>query len=173
MVRVARILKDFRETGALNSLIALWGFVDETSFLTKAGAVGVLYRLQGVDFECLDHPQRQTIVHGFEQALRQLDESFRVYQYLIKRPAAVVTAAPHAHPVVEEALRRRTAHFAANATPSSSSSCTWRCSTRAPSRGPPGRVVSVRSPRHPPPRSASTCRCGPSRRSWPTSSPAR
>jgi len=113
MVRVARILKDFRETGALNSLIALWGFVDETTFLTKAGAVGVLYRLQGVDFECLDHPQRQAIVHGFEQALRQLDESFRVYQYLIKRPAAVVTAAPHAHPVVEEALRRRTAHFAA------------------------------------------------------------
>src|SRR5258708_19498844 len=113
MVRVGRILKDFRETGALNSLIALWGFVDETTFLTKAGSVGVLYRLQGVDFECLDHPQRQAIVHGFEQALRQLDESFRVYQYLIKRPAPVVTAAPHAHPVVEEALRRRTAHFAA------------------------------------------------------------
>ena len=113
MVRVGRILKDFRETGALNSLIALWGFVDETAFLTKAGAVGVLYRLQGVDFECLDHPQRQAIVHGFEQALRQLDESFRVYQYLIKRPAPVVTAAPHAHPVVDEALRRRTAHFAA------------------------------------------------------------
>ena len=96
MVRVARILKDFRETGALNSLIALWGFVDGRTFLTKAGAVGVLYRLQGVDFECLDHPQRQAIVHGFEQALRQLDESFRVYQYLIKRPAPVVTAAPHA-----------------------------------------------------------------------------
>ena len=91
MVRVSRILKDFRETGALNSLIALWGFVDDTTFLTKAGAVGVLYRLQGVDFECLDHPQRQAIVHGFEQALRQLDESFRVYQYLIKRPAPVVT----------------------------------------------------------------------------------
>ena len=104
MVRVARILKDFRETGALNSLIALWGFVDETTFLTKAGAVGVLYRLQGVDFECLDHPQRQAIVHGLEQALRQLDESFRVYQYLIKRPAPVVAAAPHPHPVVEEAV---------------------------------------------------------------------
>ena len=98
MVRVARILKDFRETGALNSLIALWGFVDETTFLTKAGAVGVLYRLQGVDFECLDHPQRQAIVHGFEQALRQLDESFRVYQYVLKRPAPVVTAAAHPPP---------------------------------------------------------------------------
>src|ERR1700693_214810 len=113
MVRVSRILKDYRETGALNSLIALWGFVDDTTFLTKAGAVGVLYRLQGVDFECLDHPQRQAIAHRFEQALRQLDESFRVYQYVLKRRAPVVTAAAHPHPVVDEALRRRTAHFAA------------------------------------------------------------
>src|SRR5450631_1925803 len=112
MVRLRRLLKDFRETGALNSLIALWGFVDETTFLTKAGAVGVLYRLQGVDFECLDHPQRQAIAHRFEQALRQLDESFRIYQYVLKRPAPVVTAAAHPHPVVDEALRRRTAHFA-------------------------------------------------------------
>jgi type IV secretion system protein VirB4 len=115
MVRISRILKDFRDTGALNSLIALWGFVDETTFLTKAGAVGVLYRMQGVDFECLDHAQRRTVAQRFEQALRQLDESFRVYQYALKRTAPVVTAAPHAHPVVDEALRRRTTYFAAKA----------------------------------------------------------
>src|SRR5262245_6978253 len=115
MVRVSQILKDFRETGALNSLIALWGFVDETTFLTKAGAVGVLYRLHGVDFECLDHPQRQAVAHRFEQALRQLDESFRVYQYVIKRPAPAVTAAEHPHPIVNEALVRRTAYLAAKA----------------------------------------------------------
>src|SRR5665213_3077520 len=113
MVRLRRILKDFRETGALNSLIALWGFVDDTTFLTKAGAVGVVYRLEGVDFECLDHPQRQVIAHRFEQALRQLDESSRVSQYRLARPAPVVTAAPHAQPVVHEALTRRTAQFAA------------------------------------------------------------
>ena len=46
----------------MNSLLALWGFVDETTFLTKAGHVGVVYRLQGVDYECLDHPQRRAIV---------------------------------------------------------------------------------------------------------------
>ena len=38
MVSVSRILKDYREAGSVNSLIALWGFVDETTFLTKAGA---------------------------------------------------------------------------------------------------------------------------------------
>src|SRR5260370_893405 len=42
MVRVSRILKDYRETDALNSLIALCGFVDDTTFLTKAGAVRVV-----------------------------------------------------------------------------------------------------------------------------------
>jgi type IV secretion system protein VirB4 len=112
MVRIDRILKDYRETGALNSLIALWGFVDDTTFLTKAGAVGVMYRLQGVDFECLDHAQRQAIALRFEQALRQLDESFRVYQYVLKRPAPGVTTAPHPNPVVNQALTRRAAYFA-------------------------------------------------------------
>lgn len=111
MVRVSRVLKDYRETGALHGLIALWGFIDDCTFLTKSGAVGVVYRLQGVDFECLDHPQRQAAAHDFEQALRQLDESFRVYQYLMKHPAAPIVAAPHPHPVVHEALKRRTAYF--------------------------------------------------------------
>src|SRR5689334_5656832 len=113
MVRIRRILKDFGETGALHSLIALWGFVDDHTFLTKAGALGVLYRVKGVDVECLDHSQRQALAHRFEQALRQLDESFRVYQYVLKRPAAPIIAAPHAHPVVQEALTRRTAYLAA------------------------------------------------------------
>ena len=29
MVRLARILRDYRESGSLNTLLALWGFVDE------------------------------------------------------------------------------------------------------------------------------------------------
>ena len=42
MVRLGRILRDYRDTGAINGLLALWGFVDETTFLTKAGHVGVV-----------------------------------------------------------------------------------------------------------------------------------
>lgn len=53
MLRIRRILRDYENAGSLNSLIALWGFVDECTFLTKAGHVGVVYRLAGVDFECL------------------------------------------------------------------------------------------------------------------------
>jgi type IV secretory pathway VirB4 component len=78
MVKMRRILRDSGDAGSLHSLLALWGFVDDTAFLTKAGALGVVFRLEGVDYECLDHPERQAIAHRFEQALRQVDESFRV-----------------------------------------------------------------------------------------------
>ena len=44
VVRLGRILRDYREAGSVNSLLALWGFVDDTTFLTKAGDVGVVYR---------------------------------------------------------------------------------------------------------------------------------
>ena len=88
MVTLGRILKDYRDTGSLASALALWGFVDEHTFLTKAGAVGVVYRIAGADVECLDHPERQAVARRFEQALRQLDETCRLYEYLIKRPAA-------------------------------------------------------------------------------------
>lgn len=115
MVKIRRILRDYQEAGSLTELLALWGFVDDAAFLTKAGALGLVFRLEGVDYECLDHPERQAIAHRFEQALRQLDESFRVYQYVIKWPAPPIVAAPNGHPVVHEALQRRAAYFAGKA----------------------------------------------------------
>ena len=107
MVRLGRILRDYRDTGAINGLLALWGFVDETTFLTKAGHVGVVYRLQGIDYEGLTHGQRGVLVHRFEAALRLLDERCRLYQYLIKRQADPFTAAECPQPVANEAIQRR------------------------------------------------------------------
>lgn len=49
MVSLRRILQDYEDAGSVNGLLALWGFVDDATFLTKAGHVGVVYRLQGVD----------------------------------------------------------------------------------------------------------------------------
>jgi type IV secretion system protein VirB4 len=111
MVNVARILKDHREAGTVSGLLTLWGFVDDHAFLTKAGALGVVYRLEGADYECLDHVDRRAISHRFERALRQLDESFRVYQYLIKRHADTIQSRRHSHPVVETALSNRAAYL--------------------------------------------------------------
>ena len=92
MVRLGRILRDYQDAGSVNGLLALWGFVDETTFLTKAGHVGVVYRIRGVDYEGLSHPQRQSLAHRFEAGLRLLDEHCRVYQYLLKRTVAPFVA---------------------------------------------------------------------------------
>src|SRR6266851_897441 len=71
MVRLARILRDYQDAGNLNGLLALWGFVDDTAFVTKAGHLGVAYRLRGVDVEGLTHAQRHALVHRFEAAIQQ------------------------------------------------------------------------------------------------------
>ena len=115
MLTLRRILKDYEAAGSFSSLLALWGFIDDHTFLTKAGALGLVYRLAGVDDECLDPGDRHAIAHRLEQALRQLDESFRVYQYLLKRPIAPLAEETHPHAVVREALERRTAYLNAKA----------------------------------------------------------
>src|SRR6185295_5029302 len=42
VLSVKRILRDYEDAGSVNSLISLWGFVDDAAFLTKAGHVGVV-----------------------------------------------------------------------------------------------------------------------------------
>ena len=90
MMRVGRILRDYSEAGAINAQIALWGFVDDETFLTKAGHVGLVYRIHGQDAEGLTHDQRRQLVHQMEAALRLLDERCRVYQYVLRQEAAGV-----------------------------------------------------------------------------------
>jgi type IV secretion/conjugal transfer VirB4 family ATPase len=111
VVSVGRILRDYRDAGSVNALLALWGFVDETTFLTKAGHVGVVFRIRGVDYEGVSHPQRQALTHRFEAALRLLDDRCRVYQYLLKRTVAPFVAAPCAQPIANEAIQRRAAYL--------------------------------------------------------------
>jgi hypothetical protein len=42
------------------------GFVDESTFLTKAGDVGVVFEMKGPDATALTHEERQRITHQFE-----------------------------------------------------------------------------------------------------------
>ena len=111
MVKLRRILRDYREAGSVNGLLALWGFVDEETFITKAGHVGVVYRLRGVDYEGLTHAKRAALVHQFEAALRLLDEKCRLHQYLLKRTIEPIVAAPCAQPIAHEAIQRRAAYL--------------------------------------------------------------
>ena len=107
MMRVGRILRDYTEAGAVNTQIALWGFVDEHTFLTKAGHVGLVYRLRGRDAEGLTHDQRRAFCHQMEAALRLLDDRWRLYQYVLKTEARSFVAPTCSRPVAQEALARR------------------------------------------------------------------
>jgi len=111
VVSVARILRDYKDAGSLNELLALWGFVDDSAFLTKAGHVGLVYRVQGIDYEGLTHQQRQALVHRVEAGLRLLDEHCRLYQYVIKRSIEPIVSAPCQQPIAHEAIQRRAAYL--------------------------------------------------------------
>ena len=111
MLKLRRILRDYKEADSLNSLLAPWAFVDDQTFLPKAGPVGLAYRLAGADYECLEHAQRRDIVHRFEAALRLFDEQFRVYQYLCKRRIKPIEAARCTNRLVDEAVQRHVRHL--------------------------------------------------------------
>ena len=111
MVRLARILRDYSDAGGVNTLLPLWGFVDGETFMTKAGHVGLVYSLRGIDVDGLTQAQRRALTHRMEAALRQLDERCRVYQYLVKRTVDPFVAPICAEPVAQEALSRRTAYL--------------------------------------------------------------
>ena len=110
-MRLARIFRDYQDAGSVNSLLAIWGFADDVTFLTKAGHVGICYRLKGVDYEGLPLGQRRSLVHRFEAALRLLDERCRVYQYLVKRPIDRIEPSSCASPVANDAIQRRAAYL--------------------------------------------------------------
>jgi type IV secretion/conjugal transfer VirB4 family ATPase len=111
MVSIARILRDYQDAGSLNSLLAVWGFVDDTTFLTKAGDVGVVYQIRGIDCEGLTHAQRHALTRRFEAALRLLDEDCRVYQYVVKRRVDPLVAARCGQPIANEAIQQRAAYL--------------------------------------------------------------
>jgi type IV secretion/conjugal transfer VirB4 family ATPase len=106
-----RLLRDYGEAGAVNTLLAPWGFVDDETFLTKRGHVGIVYALRGVDGEALPHPQRRALTHRFEAALRVLDEHCRVSQYVIKQAVPPFAASDCSRPVANDAIQRRVAYL--------------------------------------------------------------
>ena len=116
MVKVSRLLKDYADAGALNDRLAVWGFVDPVTFLTKAGAVGVMFRLDGVDDACLDHAERagRRRADSSRRSGSSTSRSACISTWSSGRPV-VPARRPHANPVVHEALERRAAYFAAKA----------------------------------------------------------
>jgi type IV secretion system protein TrbE len=116
MVKLSQIVKDYRDSGAVNSFVNLFGFIDDQVFLTKGGEVGVVLKVGGRDYECLDNVELNEITRRFEACVRSFDPSFRIYQYLVKRDSARIPRSPdYEDPVVREAVAGRAEYLESKA----------------------------------------------------------
>jgi len=112
MLRLDRVLKSWKESGALNSQINLYGFWNEHTFITKSGDLGIVFQLQGVDYESLDQAAQEYTVKRLEAALKIFGPGFHVYQYLFKTNRPTVPFQDYADPVVRAAVDQRKQFFA-------------------------------------------------------------
>ena len=113
MLRIDRLIKPWKEAAALSDHINLFGFWNERTFLTKSGDLGMVLRVQGVDYESLDRDEQEYAVKRLEAALKSFGSGFHIYQYLIKASRPEIPFAHYDDPVVEAAVEQRRSFFAA------------------------------------------------------------
>jgi type IV secretion/conjugal transfer VirB4 family ATPase len=111
MFRLRHALKHSREAGSLNERINLFGFIDDHTFLTKSGDVGVALAVRGVDYECLDANGIDNFTKRLESAFKTLDDRCRIYQYLFKRNAPDLPHQTYSNPIVSAAIESRIAYL--------------------------------------------------------------
>jgi type IV secretion system protein VirB4 len=113
MLRLNKVLKPWKESAALNDHINLYGFWNETAFLTKSGDLGMVLSFPGVDYESLDRSEQEYAVKRLEAALKAFGPGFHVYQYLFKANRPDIPFAKYDDPIVEAAIEQRRKFFAA------------------------------------------------------------
>jgi type IV secretion system protein VirB4 len=113
MLRLDRIIKPWKEAASLNDNINLYGFWNETTFLTKSGDVGMVLGVPGMDYESLDSGSQEYAVKRLEAALKSFGPGFRVYQYLFKSNRPEIPFESYDDPVVQTEVNHRRGFFAA------------------------------------------------------------
>jgi len=111
MFRTDRAIRPWKESAALNAHINLYGFWNQTAFLTKSGDLGMVLRVPGVDYESLDSGEQEYAVKRLESALKAFGPGFHVYQYLFKRNRPEIPFASYDDPIVETANDQRRQFF--------------------------------------------------------------
>lgn len=111
MLRLAKIIKPWKEAGSLNSNINLYGFWDDTTFLTKSGDLGMVLKVCGVDFESLDQAGQEFAVKRLESALKSFGPGFHIYQYLFKTNRPEMPFAHYGDPLIDAAIDQRRNFF--------------------------------------------------------------
>src|SRR6266702_1164848 len=113
MLRLDKVIKPWKESAALNDHVNLYGFWNETAFLTKSGDLGMILSVPGVDYESLDRSQQEYAVKRLEAALKAFSPGFHVYQYLFKSNRPDIPFAKYDDPIVEAAIDQRRKFFEA------------------------------------------------------------
>jgi type IV secretory pathway VirB4 component len=112
MLSMARVLKPWHESGALNAQINLYGFWNNEAFLTKSGDLGFVLRVRGVDYESLDQAAQEYAVKRLEAALKIFGPGFHIYQYLFKTNRPEIPFRAYDDPVIQAAVDQRKQFFA-------------------------------------------------------------
>jgi type IV secretion/conjugal transfer VirB4 family ATPase len=113
MLRLDKVVKPWKESAALNAQINLYGFWNDTTFLTKSGDVGMVLSVPGVDYESLDRSEQAYAVKRLEAALKAFGPGFHVYQYLFKSNCPDIPFAKYDDPIVDAAIDQRRKFFEA------------------------------------------------------------
>ena len=113
MLRLHKVIKPWKEAASLNDDINLYGFWNETVFLTKSGDVGMVLSVPGVDYESLDYNSQDYSVKRLESALKSFGSGFRVYQYLFKSNRPEIPFESYDDPIVQTEVNHRREFFAA------------------------------------------------------------
>src|SRR5258708_23028033 len=113
MLRLDKVIKPWKESAALNDHINLYGFWNETAFLTKSGDLGMVLSVPCVDYESLDHSEQEYAVKRLEPALKAFVPGFHVYQSLFTSNRPDIPFAKYDDPVVEAAIDQRRKFFEA------------------------------------------------------------
>ena len=149
MLRLDKVIKPWKESAALNDHINLYGFWNETTFLTKSGDVGMVLSISGADYESPDRSEQEYAVKRVEAALKAFGPGFHVHQYLFKSNRPDIPFATYDDPVVEAAIDQRRKFFEAKrdhlSVPCRSDEMP-RDKRRGSSPGWPGRFLSGNSP---------------------------
>ena len=111
MLRLDRVIKPWKDAAALCDHINLYGFWNETAFLTKSGDLGMVLRVTGVDYESLDRGQQEYAVKRLEAALKLFGPGFHIYQYLFKTNRPQIPFAKYDDPIVQTGQDRRRQFF--------------------------------------------------------------
>ena len=107
MLRLDKIAKSWKDAAVLGDHINLYGFWNDTAFLTKSGDLGMVLRVRGVDYESLDYGEQEYAVKRLEAALKNFDSGFHVYQYLFKTNRPEIPFARYKNPVIQAGVDRR------------------------------------------------------------------